>query len=246
MVEYITGQGPDRWAAASALHGKNFKTDPVIQYLLHTLPNYEREGYIPKFIGTLLKSPALSGGSIWDEAWTSPKPENPDAPPACSAVWLAPGTKVDDWKIYLPAGFLSMAVKVGFGGLKRMIFSFQAASDNAKKEGLRNADGSKIKNYYYLFFISTDVAERGKGLSSELIRRFQVKAEAEGLPIWLESTTANSHSLYLKLGFEDVRTWLLGEGEVNDKGQTIKGGEGVRIWAMLWQPAGNKKERFNT
>jgi GNAT superfamily N-acetyltransferase len=235
-VEYITGGGKERLPAAVALHGEVFKTDPVIQFLLHTIPSPERENYIPIFIGTLLKAAALSGGSIWDEAWTTSNRPSEETPPACSAVWLGPGCKVDNWKNYYAAGFFPMAWNVGFSGLRRMLGGFQSSSDKAKKEGLRNPDGSKIKRFYYLFFISTAPEERGKGLSSELIRRFQDKATQEGLPIWLESTTARSHRLYQKLGFKDMRNWILGKGEVDENGFSKKGGAGVPVWAMLWQP----------
>ena len=42
------------------------------------------------------------------------------------------------------------------------------------------------------------------------------------------------------LGFELVREIVVGEGRVGKGGLVEKGGEGVRIWAMVWRPEGKK------
>ena len=59
------------------------------------------------------------------------------------------------------------------------------------------------------------------------------------MPIWLEATTMRSRDVYLKLGFKVVEEMVLGKGEAGADGRAKKGGEGVKIWAMIWRPPGN-------
>ena len=87
-----------------------------------------------------------------------------------------------------------------------MLIDFQSQSDACKKVGLK---GKGIKKWHYLFFIGTDVAARGQGLASKIITEYQVKAQKDNLPIWLEATTAHSKRVYEKCGFEVVRVMSL-------------------------------------
>jgi GNAT superfamily N-acetyltransferase len=232
---YDIGGGSDRAAAAAALLGEVFKTDPVLNYMLHTMPTEKRMEFFPRYFRQLLTAAAVNH-AVFDEAWISDKPGDPKAPPACSAVWMPPGERVDALRSYFLPEFWQMLMGIGVSGLRRMLGDFQDQANKAKKMGLVNADGSRIKAYWYVFFIGTDAAARGKGLGSEIIRRMQAKCEEKALPIWLESTTARSHQLYQRLGFEDVTSWILGKGEVDADGYTKKNGEGVPIWAMVWFP----------
>lgn len=239
---YLLDGGTERLEAAIALHGKVFKTDPVIQFCLHTMPDAKRTNYVPSLIRILLQAAVVTGGTIFDEAWTAAGPRpSPTAPPACSAVWLKPRNELGNWRNYCSTGMLALAWNLGIPGLRRMLGEFSSQADAAKK-GLRNPDGSRIMEYYYLFFVGTAADQRGCGLGSELIRRFQVMAGKQGVPIWLESTTESSHRLYLRLGFKDVRSWVLGRGKVDRNGKTSEGGEGVRVWGMLWSPERDGKE----
>lgn len=56
------------------------------------------------------------------------------------------------------------------------------------------------------------------------------------MPIWLEATTPGSRTVYEKLGFVVVEEITLGKGQAGPDGRTKKGGEGVKIWAMVWRP----------
>jgi GNAT superfamily N-acetyltransferase len=117
-----------------------------------------------------------------------------------------------------------------------MLSEFTGLSEAAKKKGLK---GQKM--YYYIFFIATREDQRGKGLSSELIRKCQERARSEGVPAWLEATTENSQRLYARLGFQVVERMVLGKGVAAADGTQCKGGEGVPIWAMVWWPDESKK-----
>jgi hypothetical protein len=73
-------------------------------------------------------------------------------------------------------------------------------------------------------------------LSSALIRNIQAQAARDQLPVWLEATTAYSHLLYQKLGFDTVDEIILGKGKAAPDGTEAKGGGGVKIWGMIWWP----------
>lgn len=87
-----------------------------------------------------------------------------------------------------------------------------------------------------MFFTATREDGRGKGLCSATIRHQQEMATRDGLPVWLEATTAHSMKIYAKLDFQTVDEIKLGAGKVDASGNPCKGGDGVRIWAMIWWP----------
>ena len=74
------------------------------------------------------------------------------------------------------------------------------------------------------------------GLCSALIKRYQEISIRDQVPIWLEATTEYSRNLYTTLGFETVEEITLGKGKVGTDGTNLKGGAGVKIWAMIWRP----------
>lgn len=76
------------------------------------------------------------------------------------------------------------------------------------------------------------------GLGTNLLTHWLSKARSENLPVYLEATTARSHRLYLKLGFKDVEAVRIGKGKAAADGTYEKGGEGVPVWCMIWEPEG--------
>ena len=112
-----------------------------------------------------------------------------------------------------------------------MLAEFQPFADAAKAKGLAGH-----KKYYYVFFVGTDEACRGRGLCSAIMRKYQERASRDQLPIWLEATTAKSMKIYANLGWEVVDEITLGKGKASADGLQCKGGEGVKVWAMVWKP----------
>ena len=112
-----------------------------------------------------------------------------------------------------------------------MLAEFGPLADACKAKGLAGQ-----KNYYYVFFVGTRLDSRRRGLCSAIMRRYQEIASREQLPIWLEATTAKSMRLYSKLGWETVEEMVIGKGKASADGLQCKGGEGVKIWGMVWWP----------
>ncbi len=117
-----------------------------------------------------------------------------------------------------------------------MLMEFAPLADAMKEKGLKGR-----KRYFYVFFLGTDPEMRGRGYCSALVREYQARAERERVPLWLEATTAYSMRLYERLGFRIVDEVVLGKGKVGPDGSECKGGEGVKIWGMIWE-AGEGKE----
>lgn len=116
-----------------------------------------------------------------------------------------------------------------------MLVDFQAQSNKAKKKGLGG------RKFYYLFFIATQQDQRGRGLTTKLIRQYQDIARKEGYPVWLEATTKHSRDIYEHLGFTEIAEMRLGKGSAAETGLVQKDGPGVPLWAMLWEPDNTKK-----
>ncbi|KAI5358980.1 putative acyl-CoA N-acyltransferase [Septoria linicola] len=151
------------------------------------------------------------------------------------AVWITPGKKVVNYANIIQSGFIQTLFKLGFGGVKRMLVDFVSVSDAIKARQLKQKG---IEKYYYLFFVGTVEESQGRGLAKVLIRKWQERSAEEGdFPIWLEATTPKSRDVYVKCGFEVLEEMTLGIGTHNADGDFEKGGEGVKLWAMLWQPS---------
>ena len=112
-----------------------------------------------------------------------------------------------------------------------MLAEFQPLSDASKAKALGDQ-----KEYYYVFFTGTRLDSRGRGLCSAIMKRYQEIASRDQRPIVLEATTSKSMRLYSKLGWEVVDEMTLGKGKASADGLQCKGGQGVKIWGMVWRP----------
>ena len=210
----------------TALLAPVFATDPVFQYMLSSLTSAQYAAYQPKYMYTLLRASQLNDG-IFVEAddW------------ACAAVWMPPGKRPDNEFTIIQAGFLGVIWTLGIGGARKMLVEFGGQVDRLKGEFLVDAQtGRRLKRYHYLWFIGTDMKARGRGLASRVIRAKQEEVRGEGLPIWLEATTARSRDVYAKSGFRTVGEIGLRRGTHARTGEPEVGGEGVTVYAMIWRP----------
>ena len=61
-------------------------------------------------------------------------------------------------------------------------------------------------------------------------------AQSTGHSIWSEATTAGSCAAHVKAGFEMVEEVILGAGVCDKTGEAKQGGEGVKMFALVWRP----------
>lgn len=106
------------------------------------------------------------------------------------------------------------------------------------EDGAKSKVLGKHERYYYIFFLGTGEEARGRGYCSRIVRGYQDVAKTENLPIWIEAGTEYCRRLYERLGFELVEELLVGKGKCDKDGNLKTGGEGVKIWGMIWRPEG--------
>lgn len=225
-AKVTTSSGSDYIDRHTALLARVFATDPAITYMLSDLTPAKRAAYLPRYMHTLLRASMLNAGVFVEAAdWS------------CGAVWMLPGKRVDNEFTIIQAGFLGLLWNLGLAGAKRMLVEFTGQDERIKKEFLVDVtSGERIKRFHYLWFVGTEEAARGRGLASHLIRLRQAVAKEDGLPIWLEATTAKSRDVYAKCGFETVGEINLGVGSHASTGLREKGGSGLVVYAMIWRP----------
>lgn len=162
----------------------------------------------------------------------------------CAGVVIPPGNKVGGLRGYLAcwrdalwclwkAGWRT-SLYLLFEHDSRYIQQFHDAAFSQRREVMEKGD------YYYIYFVGTDINVRGQGLGSMFLKHTQQIATKAGKPIYLESSSEESKKLYLRHGFEVVKELVMGEGEVGKDGRVVTSDgqkkEGVVWWAMTWWP----------
>ena len=175
-----------------------FQTDPVIAWVF---PNEERRrAVLASFMAFRLRKLALPH----DESWmTSDR--------GAAAVSIQPpGTgqlsRLQRLRLLPPlVRFLGLRTASVLGGLDRM-----------------EARHPPEPPHWYLFILGTEPAAQGRGLASALLAHMLARADADGMPAYLESSNERNLALYRRHGFEVT-------SEVAIPG-------GPRIWPMWREP----------
>lgn len=178
-----------------------------------------RLAYYPTFFSTLLRASDMNNATILHE-------DNYTA----SCILFPPGKDPSNPWTMVPAGILGIAWNVGLRGLVRQTHEIPSQVTKFKKQTI--PDGK----FYYIFMIATHSDGRGKGMGGRLIREAQRRAQADNMPIWLESSTTGSKRLYEREGFRAVGEIVIGKNIVGADGEAKKDGEGVTMWPMVWWP----------
>lgn len=133
-----------------------------------------------------------------------------------AAIWLPPGISPA-----MPAGpTLGLAWRMlRSSGLKTVSRAFRVMEAT---KALRPA-----VPHYYLHAIGVSAAGRGRGLGSTLLCHVLDKADAQGLPVYLENSNPANLRLYQRHGFTVQR-----ELQVSDS---------PPLWAMVREPRGADK-----
>lgn len=78
--------------------------------------------------------------------------------------------------------------------------------------------------FWYLHFVGVRPVHQGKGWGGRIIREGLTRADADGLPSWLETATPENVPLYQRLGFVIQCEW-----------DTAK--DGPHFWGMMRRPS---------
>ena len=130
------------------------------------------------------------------------------------AVWLSPGSTKVGFGAILRSGMLGAIMGLGVKSLRRMGHMFRYV-EPLEEECVAGP-------HWVLMFIGVDPQFQGNGLGHSLIDSVLERADAEGLPCYLDSGNPRNLSFYHRHGFE-----VAGEVGLPD---------GPTVWAMVRRP----------
>ncbi|MCJ1252267.1 hypothetical protein MMC24_000071 [Lignoscripta atroalba] len=127
----------------------------------------------------------------------------------CVALWMPPGHNMDDWSTMFRSGMWRLHYKLSAEGKRRFFTEFLPLLHETKREILGDQDDES----WYLVYLGTKPAARGKGYARKLIDFVTKKADAEGRACYLESSNGINPVIYGKMGFQIKKTIHLTRGE---------------------------------
>jgi len=189
--EEVRVLGISEYLQAAQCLAEAFETDLVARYFIDTddMATYSEE-YKWKLHYDILRY--ITAAHCYKGLVTTIGP-NYDA----VALWMPPGTNMDDWWTILRSGMWRLYYKLSREGKVRFYSEFLPLLHDTKAEVLAERDD----NSYYLVYIGTKPSARGKGYARKLIEHGTKMADAEGCPTYLESSANINVSYYKKLGF---------------------------------------------
>lgn len=131
------------------------------------------------------------------------------------AVWLPPGETSLSEERMGAVGFDEAPARMGADALKRFGDFMELVS--------RHHERLVPAPHWYLLILGVEPERQGQGIGSALIAPNLARADAEGLPCYLETAKERNVMFYRRHGFE-----------VRDE-ENIPGG-GPKVWMMVRQP----------
>jgi ribosomal protein S18 acetylase RimI-like enzyme len=174
-----------------------FHTDPALSYILDD--DTLRQRRLPRLFDLLVEDDVRSGRAVHSAGHEA------------AALWRAPGKAEGEAGPFLTE-------------LWSMLKIFGLALPRAQRvvEGI---DSHRPKgDFWYLHFVGVRPEYQGKGWGGRIIREGLTRADAEGMPSWLETATPENVPLYQRLGFAIRCEWDVPKG-------------GPHFWGMMREPA---------
>jgi ribosomal protein S18 acetylase RimI-like enzyme len=194
---------PGQEQAAIAVLGRAFNDDALTRFLAPDDRTVLR--FMPAFGALVIKYCQRHG-----EVWTAPDVTG-------VAAWLPPGKTSPSIAGMLQAGLPKVILRLGWGGMQRL----NEVIEYAEKVHKQVVPGP----HWYLWGLGVDPAHQRQGIGGQLIQPVLGRADATGLPCYLETQVETNLAFYRKHGFDVVSA-----------GAT-KGG--LPMWCMLRPPQAN-------
>ncbi|KAM3516094.1 hypothetical protein MY11210_000376 [Beauveria gryllotalpidicola] len=215
----VTEGSAARISQAVATIAPQFIDDPVLVYITNNYSKDQRLPLLNTVFEFMISAAVANKGTIYEAAdWKS------------ATVIVPPGKDVANPMTLISSGGLGVFANLGISGTIRSLYEFPRQIGPHKTRVLGK------RPFYYVFIVATVPEGRGRGLASKIIKQVLAIAQKEQKPAWLEASTESSKRVYAKLGFKEVGTVVLGKGKCDAKGLPMKGGPGVRLWPMVWEP----------
>jgi GNAT superfamily N-acetyltransferase len=175
-----------------------FQYDPVIAWIFPD--QHHRRRVLPAFMEFRLRKLAFPHDQVWMTDGG-----------AAAAVWLPPPGR---WQLSRPQRLRLLPPLVRFLG--RRTASILGGLDRMEERHPQDP------SHWYLFILGAEQAAQGRGLGSALLAHMLARVDADGMPVYLESSNERNLALYGRHGFEVT-------SEVAIPG-------GPRIWPMWREP----------
>lgn len=178
-----------------------FADDPM---MAHLLPDTGRRGRrLPAFLSGP-QSHCLRYGEVWavDDG-------------SAVSCWLPPGRTSPTTGQALRGGLLLSGLRLGPSGLSRL-GRLTKVMDAAHEHAVPGP-------HWYLFLLAVDPEQQGRGLSGEVLRPVLERADADGLPVYLDTHNPANPAFYARYGFGQAATDVV---------------DGLRFWGLLRPPQG--------
>jgi ribosomal protein S18 acetylase RimI-like enzyme len=184
---------PDQQRAAALTLAEAFASDPLFEILA---PDPARRVKIGPPMMEVLLAYGMRYGRVW---------ANNDA--SAVSIWLHPESGPASMPRMLRVGMWRAPLILGLTGMGRMSKLMSATEGfHTQVEG----------PHWYLWTIGTRTARQGEGLGSRLVEMGTSRADAAGVPCYLETATDANIAFYRKRGFEVI-------GQADCYGHTLTG-----------------------
>jgi GNAT superfamily N-acetyltransferase len=167
------------WADAdplAATMARAFHDDPLICFILKDAAT--RAEKMPRLFKLLFKLGLPHGACDVTEGYEA------------AALWRPPNEWEIPWWQYITNGVEFLGI-FGLGGARHVTSIMDVIEKRHPHEP-----------HWYLQAIGTDTAKQGKGFGGVVIRRGLAKADAAGMPAYLESSKQTNVPIYQSFGFE--------------------------------------------
>jgi GNAT superfamily N-acetyltransferase len=166
--------------AAADVLARAFYDDP---FAIHVLPEAdEREDLLFWYFGTIVQY-----GLLFGEVYSTPRCEG-------VAVWLPYDGRQEDADRLRQTGLLDAPDVLGMEAFHRLV------AIAGHLELLRKSD--LPTRYWYVPAIGVDPRHQGRGVGGALLRSGYTRADAEGVPCYLETFKETNAPFYGRHGFE--------------------------------------------
>ena len=176
--------GDDDVPVVVAALAEAFATDPVLSFFLDEGPDHEPGRHMA--LVTALFANRLLGGRGVDEIVV---PDDPADAREAAAVWVPPRGPDDPGPDYSAVGMVNQMAL----GEEEMARRLEAM--------MPMLGASPATPHWYLAFVGTRAASRGRGLASALISAVTRRCDADGVGAYLESSNPANVPLYKHHGF---------------------------------------------
>jgi GNAT superfamily N-acetyltransferase len=145
-----------------------------------------------RFYEAVIRIGLLSG-----EVYTTPSMDS-------LAIWTSPENNQFTFTMMLQSGLLKAILSMGLGPAVRF-FRSSNYLEKFHKEAIS-------RPHWILVFLGVEPSQQGKGIGGELIQPVLTRADAEGVPCYVESADERNHSFYKRHGFQIVRQSQVPQG----------------------------------